>query len=53
MASGKRKRDGPPYHPGYIPQQDGASDSLSYESKVDFSSIHYFSLFNREKCRLP
>lgn len=36
MSSGKRKRDGP-YNAGYIPQQDGASDSLSDVLKVDFS----------------
>ncbi|XP_047970858.1 transcription initiation factor IIA large subunit-like [Salvia hispanica] len=39
LANGKRKRDGP-YHPGYISQQDGASDSLSDESKVTDSGIH-------------
>ncbi|KAL8531150.1 hypothetical protein ACS0TY_007966 [Phlomoides rotata] len=33
MSSGKRKRDGP-YNAGYIPQQDGASDSLSDNLKV-------------------
>ncbi|XP_057789878.1 transcription initiation factor IIA large subunit-like [Salvia miltiorrhiza] len=38
LATGKRKRDGP-YHPGYIPQQDGASDSLSDESKVNEGGI--------------
>ncbi|KAH6766029.1 Transcription factor IIA [Perilla frutescens var. hirtella] len=39
MNSGKRKRDGP-YQPGYIPQQDGASDSLSDESKAIQGGIH-------------
>ncbi|XP_041996800.1 transcription initiation factor IIA large subunit-like [Salvia splendens] len=38
LANGKRKRDG--YHPGYISQQDGASDSLSDESKVTERGIH-------------
>lgn len=43
MSSGKRKRDGT-YPAGYIPQQDGASDSLSDELKVDLF-VHPLPLF--------
>ncbi|KAL1552898.1 transcription initiation factor IIA large subunit-like [Salvia divinorum] len=43
LANGKRKRDGP-YHSGYIPQQDGASDSLSDESKVAERRVHLIPL---------
>lgn len=39
MSSGKRKRDEfPPQYPngGYIPQQDGAGDSILNDLKVGF-----------------